>query len=65
MQGSSVFSATTLFEEIPSPSSVASTSWPRRKRRKISSPPTSCPGVESIRSPSPPPLLLALVLGVS
>jgi hypothetical protein len=35
MQGSSVFVAATPFEEIPSPSSVASTSRPRRKRRKI------------------------------
>jgi hypothetical protein len=64
-QGSSVFAATTLFEEIPSPSSFANTSRLRRKRRKISSPPTSRPGVQSHQSPSPPPQLLTLVLGVS
>jgi hypothetical protein len=64
-QGSSVFAAAMLFEEILSPSSIANMSRPRRKRKKISSPPTFRPGVQSLRSPSPPPLLPALVLGVS
>jgi hypothetical protein len=35
MQGSSVFIAATLFGDIPSPSSIASMSQLRRKRRKI------------------------------
>jgi hypothetical protein len=65
MQGSSVFAAAMPSGDKPSPSSVVSTSRPRRKRRKIWSPPTSRPGVQSLHSPSPLSLLLALVLGVS
>jgi hypothetical protein len=64
-QGSSVFAAVMLFGGKPSPSSVVVKPRPRRKRRKIWSPPTSHLGVRSLRSPSLPPPLLALVLGVS
>jgi hypothetical protein len=65
MQGSSVFAVATLFEGKPSPSSVIVKLRPRRKRMKIWSPPTTRPGVQSLHSPSPPPPLLVLVLGVS
>jgi hypothetical protein len=65
MQGSSVFTVATLLGDKPSPSSVVVKLRQRRERRKIWSPPTSCLGVQSPHSPSPPPPLLALVLGVS
>jgi hypothetical protein len=64
-QGSSVFAAAMPFGGKPSPSSIVGMSRLGRKRRKIRSPPTSRPGIQSLRSPSPPPPLLALVLGVS
>jgi hypothetical protein len=64
-QGSSVFAAAMPFGDRPSPSSIAEMLRPGRKKRKTWSPPTSRPGVQSLRSPSPPPPLLALVQGVS